>query len=113
MEVLHRHDLIDWSCVNEEIELFNRLLAKGLKLYKQVAIGKLHFTRQGMHMNYEGKIRTSQYIAKLVQRKLRVEDKASPHNIIPLKYKEDTVQEVAAPLKNLQLEGKKDTMKRW
>jgi hypothetical protein len=113
MEALHRHDLIDWSCVNEEIGQFNRLLAKRLKLYKQVATGKLqldrqHFTLQGMHMNYEGKIRTCQRIAKLVQRKLRLEDRASTHNIIRLKYKEDMVQEVAAPLENPQLEGKKD-----
>jgi lysophospholipase L1-like esterase len=28
MEVLHRHDLVDWSCVNKEVRSFNRHLAK-------------------------------------------------------------------------------------
>jgi hypothetical protein len=60
MEALHRHDLVDWSCVNKEIELFNRLLAKRMKVYTQVSISRLnlgrqHFTRHGLHMNYEGK----------------------------------------------------------
>jgi hypothetical protein len=58
MEALHRHDLVDWSCVNKEIDLFNRLLPKRVKLYKQVSISRLnlgsqHFTRHGLHMNYE------------------------------------------------------------
>jgi predicted ATP-grasp superfamily ATP-dependent carboligase len=39
MEALHRHDLVDWSCANKETELFNRLLAKRLKLYKRQLVG--------------------------------------------------------------------------
>jgi hypothetical protein len=31
MEALHRHDLVDWSYVNKEIGLYNKLLAKRLK----------------------------------------------------------------------------------
>jgi lysophospholipase L1-like esterase len=97
MEALHRHDLVDWSCVNKEIELFNRLLAKRLKLYKQVTVGRLHldrqyFTRRGLHMNHEGKEKMCQQMAKLVKRKLRAENRASPDIIISLKYKEDTTQ---------------------
>jgi hypothetical protein len=45
MEAPHRHDLVDWSCVNKEIELFNRLLAKRLKLYKCQLVGYIHLDR--------------------------------------------------------------------
>jgi hypothetical protein len=47
-----------------------------------------------------------QQIAELVQQKLRTGDKAFPGNTIPLKYKEDTVQEEAVP----QLKCKEDTI---
>jgi hypothetical protein len=111
MEAPHRHDLVNWTCVNKEIELFNRLLAKRLKLYKQVSIGRLHldrknFTKHGLHLNYEGKERMCQQIAELVQQKLRAEDKAFPGNTTPLKYKKDTVQEEAVP----QLKCKEDNI---
>jgi hypothetical protein len=39
MKALHRHDLDDWSCVNKEIKILNRLLAKRLKLYKPQLVG--------------------------------------------------------------------------
>jgi hypothetical protein len=48
-----------------------------------------------------------QQMAKLVKRKLRAEDKASPDNITSLKYKEDTTQEEAAPIEEPQLECKR------
>jgi lysophospholipase L1-like esterase len=72
MEVLHRHDLVDWSCVNKEVRLFNRHLAKRLKLYKHVSISSVnldmqHFTRHGLHMNNRGKEKMCQQIAELVQ----------------------------------------------
>jgi hypothetical protein len=60
LEALHRHDLVYWSCVNKEIRIFNRLLAKRLKSYRQVSIrsvnlGRQHFTRHGLHYNYKRK----------------------------------------------------------
>jgi lysophospholipase L1-like esterase len=60
LETLHRHDLVEWSCVNKGIRIFNRLLAKRLKSYKHGSIrsanlGRQHFTRHGLHINYKGK----------------------------------------------------------
>jgi hypothetical protein len=57
----------------------------------------------------KGKKKMCQQMAKLVKRKLRAEDKASP-DIISLKYKEDATQEEAAPIEEPQLESKKDTI---
>jgi lysophospholipase L1-like esterase len=108
MEALHRHDLVDWSCVNQEIRLFNRLLAKRLKLYKQVSIsspnlGRQHFTRHGLHMNHLGKEKMCQEIADWVQRKF-----GAVVNAIPLNYGEDTVHEAATPVEATQLECEED-----
>jgi hypothetical protein len=72
MESLHRHDPVDWSCVNKETKRFNRLLAKRLKCYKHAAIwgvnlDRQHFTKLNLHMNYKGKEKTCQQIAESVQ----------------------------------------------
>jgi hypothetical protein len=60
--VPHHHDLPSWSCVNNEIAMFNRKLNKIMKSYKHVKVLKTGldrnlFTRQGMHMNNLGKER--------------------------------------------------------
>jgi hypothetical protein len=34
----YRHDLLDWSCVNKEITVFNRKLLKIMKYYEHVTI---------------------------------------------------------------------------
>jgi hypothetical protein len=51
-----------------------------------------------------------QQMAKLVKRKLRAEDKASPDNIISLEYKEDTTKEKGAPIEEPEPECKEDTI---
>jgi hypothetical protein len=75
MEILHRHDLVDWSCVNKEVRSFNRHLAKRLKLYKHVSVisvnhDRQHFTRHGLHTNNRGKEKMCQQVAELVQQEL-------------------------------------------
>jgi hypothetical protein len=67
MEALHRYDLVDWSCVNKEVRLFNRYLAKRLKYYKHVTISsvnldKQHFTKHGIYLNNRGKEKVCQRI---------------------------------------------------
>jgi hypothetical protein len=58
--VPHRFDLQADSCVNKEVELFNRKLQKQMKAFGHVKICNLsedreHFTTHGLHMNPKGK----------------------------------------------------------
>jgi len=55
-----RHDLPEWSCVNNEVKAFNRKLSKLVKPYKHVLIviadtDRKFFTRHGLHLNNLGK----------------------------------------------------------
>ncbi|KAJ4425593.1 hypothetical protein ANN_27789 [Periplaneta americana] len=36
LEAPHRHDLVEWSCVSQEVKRFNRKLGKRLKLHEHV-----------------------------------------------------------------------------
>jgi hypothetical protein len=56
----HRHDLVNWSCVNNEIITFNRKLFKSMKCHEHVKVmncevNRQFFTRQGMYLNKLGK----------------------------------------------------------
>jgi len=71
MSVPHRHDLPEWSCVNSEVQTFNRKLVKLMKPHKHVIVVRVDldrksFTRQGMHMNNSGKDKISFKIANVV-----------------------------------------------
>jgi hypothetical protein len=51
------------SCVNREVELFNRKLRKQMKAFEHVKICNLsdnreHFTSHGFHMNPKGNLRS-------------------------------------------------------
>jgi hypothetical protein len=117
MEILHRHDLADWSCVNKEIEQFNRQLNKRLRLDDQVSISRLnlgrqHFTRHGMHINYKGKEVMCQQIAELIQQKIGTVNKALQLNMIPLNYEVNIDQEATNPVEVTHQEYKEDTVHR-
>ena len=69
--VPHCHDLPEWSCVNKEVEAFNRKLVKLMKPYKHVTVVKVDlnrefFTRHGQHMNNLGKEEIALRIARVV-----------------------------------------------
>ena len=60
LETLHRHDLIQHSCVNKEVEKFNSKIKKHMKAHVNVEIVKVNlnrgaFTKHGQHMNAMGK----------------------------------------------------------
>jgi hypothetical protein len=64
MSVPHRYDLEDKSCVNEEVQRFNRKLRKIVKVHSNVKVIELDcerdcFTTHGLHMNFRGKEQTA------------------------------------------------------
>ena len=60
MNAPHRFDLEERSCVNREVEVFNRKLNKIMKQYNHIKIISMseergHYTKHGLHMNKSGK----------------------------------------------------------
>jgi hypothetical protein len=61
----NRRDLVEHSCVNKEIDNYNRRLGKHLKVfdrvhYKVINYERKFYTRHGMHLNTIGK----EYVAR-------------------------------------------------
>jgi hypothetical protein len=64
-----RHDLPTWSCVNNGIRAFNRMLTKIVKPHKhasvvKVDLGRQCYTTQGHHLNHVGKGQIASCLAK-------------------------------------------------
>ena len=60
MNAPHRYDLMSYSCVNNEVEKFNRKLCKRLERFGKVELidvvsERNLFTKHGQHLNSEGK----------------------------------------------------------
>jgi hypothetical protein len=71
MSVSHRHDLAYRSCVNKEVENFNRKLLKFIKPLGHVKVIKVesnreYFTRHGLHLNNEGKEQVIRKVANVI-----------------------------------------------
>jgi hypothetical protein len=87
MSVPYRHDLPDWSCVNNEVATFNNKLIKHMKPYKHVTVARFDldrnfFTRHGMHMNNLGKERIALEVANTVANIV-----GKPGKVISLQWK--------------------------
>jgi hypothetical protein len=68
----HRHDLINTSCVNKEVDKFNWKLKKIIKIFPIVTIMEVetqrqHFTRHGQHLNLLGKELVAIELAKNIR----------------------------------------------
>jgi hypothetical protein len=60
MNAPHRHDLDTTSCINNEVEGFNRKLLKQMKMYDyakvmETNLSREHFTQHELHVNRLGK----------------------------------------------------------
>jgi hypothetical protein len=75
MNALHRHDLMSNSCVNKEIEKFNRKLHFRFERLGNVEMieavnNRNLYTRHGQHLNTEGKENMAKKIVSAIERVL-------------------------------------------
>jgi lysophospholipase L1-like esterase len=87
--VPHRHDLQASSCVNQEIQVFNRKMQKMMKVNSNVSVidvnlSRSEFTRHGMHLNASGREKMAIILGQKVKSFL-VKHKEAP---IMLKWEE-------------------------
>ncbi|PNF17985.1 hypothetical protein B7P43_G17446 [Cryptotermes secundus] len=66
-----RYDLAPNSCVNDEVQKFNRKLVKLEKAYLNLSIVTVDsnrdlFTRHGLHLNSQGKVHTANRLATVI-----------------------------------------------
>ena len=72
MNVPHRHDLMKESCVNKEVEAFNRKLRNRMESFKKVELIEVgsereHYTRHGQHLNSRGKENIASKLALTIE----------------------------------------------
>jgi len=68
----HRHDLITNSCVNKEVEVFNKKLHKKVERFRKVKIIEVvnernYYTRHGQHLNSAGKDNMTKKITTTIE----------------------------------------------
>ena len=70
MPVPHMHDLVSWSCLNNEIDVFNRKLEKIMKCHEHVTVVRNDlnrdlFTRHGLRLSNVGNEIIAKHIAAI------------------------------------------------
>jgi lysophospholipase L1-like esterase len=93
MNTPHRFDLEESSCMNKEIEIFNRKLKRIMKIYNHtevidMSVNRDHYTKHGLHMNKTGKEWRARRTADTIN-KLSANQKLEP---ITLEWKESSVK---------------------
>jgi hypothetical protein len=83
----HRYDLISTSCVNKEIQTFNRKLNKSMKNKDMMKVlgykvTREDFTNHGLHLHSTGKNKITQLITQHI-----LTTKNNFHNPIPIQWK--------------------------
>jgi hypothetical protein len=69
----HRHDLQETSCVDKEVEMFNRKLHKIIKTVDnvdllQTKLSRNDFTRHGLHLNISGKGKIAELTGECIKK---------------------------------------------
>jgi len=97
----HRFELGASSCVDKEINAFNRKLNKITKPYEHTSqlhlnMQRKHFTRHGMHTNGSGKDRTSGLLTSRIM-ELLTTHRLGTHITLP--WETETIEEVEKKMK--------------
>jgi len=105
----HRHDLSPHSCVNEEIQTYNRKLHKVMKNLDGVKVvdydlSREDFTRHGLHINAKGKTK----VAKNITQILTQFSKQNDVKLIPMHWTE-TISD-PAQLRSMTEASNKETV---
>ena len=90
MDVPHKYDLEQNSCVNKEVKKYNRKIWKHMKVFEnteaiKVDLDRRGFIRHGQHTNAKRKELIAKRIAVAMKRTLKVCKKTT----ISMKWKED------------------------
>lgn len=99
--VPHRHDLVKWSCVNDEIRNTNLKIKKVCRYFKNCSfidisnLGIRFHTKHGLHLNDLGKKFVSQRILECIDKNVGLlNSKETCHQPIPLGMGDSTFLEV-------------------
>jgi hypothetical protein len=95
MDASHTFDLGTSSCVNKEVNAFNRKLKKIIKSYDHTSqlnliMQRQHFTKHGLHMNGSGKDRISGLLTSRIMELFTSHPLGTP---IALPWKAETTEE--------------------
>jgi len=98
MEVPHRHDLIQYSCMNKEVEKCNSKMKKHTKVHDnteviKVNLDRIAFTKHGQYMNTMGK----ELMAKRITEAIKHTLEACKKTPIVMKWKEGTSKDKRDP----------------
>jgi len=88
-----RHDLLETSCVNEEVDKFNRKLHKKMRIFEHAKVidsvsQRECYTRHGLHLNSLGKEQMAHRIAEQLKNSLMNNNISIPlpWKVMPLVY---------------------------
>ena len=93
-----RHDLWELSCVNKEVDRFNRILHKRLRNNEHVkvidsVVRRELYTKHGLHLNNNGK----ELMAQLITDQINYSEMTNTNPTIHLPYTEATLSQSSQP----------------
>ena len=101
MDTPHKFDLKTSSCVNKEVNAFNKKLNKIIKPYDHtrnlnLKLERQHFTEHGLHMNGNGKKRIAELLTSRIMEIVTTHHVKNP---IALPWKTETIEQEEKQMK--------------
>jgi hypothetical protein len=92
MTALHRFDLNELSCINKEIQVYNRKLKKMMKVMQhadivETTVTRSDFTKHGLHLNMNG----NEKLAALIKEKITSIISELHPSPVPIQWRERSI----------------------